>query len=526
MRAGRVLAGLIGLYLGSLSAIAAQPGSAQSADSAPTTPAQLPTATQSLELTLADVVSLLLQNNRELKNAALDRIVQRQELREAESAFTWRVQPLLGIGVSQLLSPSSTSSGSLGAVGLGSFTVSGPGSFASGGAVFLSPETTYTRSTQVVGRVAMPLGTTITLNVDPFRSANPAILEVTQPLLRGFGSEVNQAEVKVARLTESRSQLELRKTLSDRITEAAILYRNLAKAQESLRIQEISIQNRRQQLEFLRILVEAGRRARADLVEIEADIASLEAANLLNRNQLAQAQSELLRLLGLTEMLNLVVPQTVLVDLNQSDNLNLQTLRQLQVEQLLQTAYTKRPEYLQVQLDIQATELRLQAAQNRQEWGLDLQGTASAGPTSQLAAGLVLTRVFDDQSLETAVQRQRVTLRQRQNELARLTQTLKLEVNDRVRDVNSALAQVAATEEARKLAQLRAENARIQYQRSNKVDIFRLLELQKQVIDAQNNELNARIELLNALTRLDQTVGITLESWKEPVNASQLLKEP
>ncbi|MDX2096619.1 MAG: TolC family protein [Leptolyngbyaceae cyanobacterium bins.59] len=477
-----------------------------------------------LELSLEEAISLLLQNNRELKNASLERLVQRQQLREAESTFDWQVQPLFGIGVSRLLSQPSV--GTLpNSIGLGSLTVPGFGSSASGGTVLLPPETTYTRSTQVVGRLRSSLGTTLTLSLDPFRQ-DPALVTVTQPLLRGAGTAVNEAPVQVARLSESRGRLELRRTLIDRITNTATAYRALIRAQEALRIQEISIANQRRLLELFQVLVDAGRRARVELVDIQANLATQEAQKIVLQNQLAQAQSELLKTLELPETVQLVIPEREIAAFRQTDSNTLQRVRQLNLETLVQTAYQNRPDYLQTDNEIRTAKLTLLIARNNQEWGLDLQGNASTGPISQMSAALVLSRVFDDQGLETASQRSRISLQQRQNDRARLTETIRLEVGDRLRDVNSAIVRISATELARQLAEQRAANAQEQSQRGRGRDIFELLQLQNQVITAQQEELNARIDLFNALTTLDQALGITLEAWQNQVNASQLLQEP
>jgi outer membrane protein TolC len=66
--------------------------------------AQSPTARststiRTVQLSLNDVVKLVLQGNRDLKNATLDRIVQKQELKEAESKFNPTFTPSLSLGI-------------------------------------------------------------------------------------------------------------------------------------------------------------------------------------------------------------------------------------------------------------------------------------------------------------------------------------------------------------------------------------------------------------------------------------------
>jgi len=43
---------------------------------------------------------------------------------------------------------------------------------------------------------------------------------------------------------------------------------------------------------------------------------------------------------------------------------------------------------------------------------------------------------------------------------------------------------------------------------------FQLVTFQNDLVNAQNNELNAKIAYLNALSGLDQIIGTTLDTWK------------
>lgn len=227
-----------------------------------------PAVTKTVQLTLPDAIALLLQNNQDLKNSALDRIVQRQQLREAESTFTPTLQPILGLGMSQALSNSTTGATSsssasdltTGATSSSSASTSGTSSSNTAGVDTFAQNSTLTQTAQVTGRLRTPLGTTLTLTVDPFQSQRIGAT-VTQPLLRGFGRGVNEAPIKRAKFNETRNSLELRRTLTDQITQASTRYRALARAQEALRIQQLSLENQRQQLEFVQVLVNAGRRA-------------------------------------------------------------------------------------------------------------------------------------------------------------------------------------------------------------------------------------------------------------------------
>lgn len=474
-----------------------------------------PAVAKTVQLTLPDAIALLLQNNQDLKNSALDRIVQRQQLRESESTFTPTIQPILGLGMSQALSNPTTV-----ATSSSSASISGTGSSNTGGTDTFAQNNALTQTAQVTGRLRTRLGTTLTVTVNPFQSQQ-MVATVTQPLLRGFGRAVNEAPIKRARFNETRNSLELRRTLTEQITQASSRYRALARAQESLRIQQLSLENQRQQLEFVQVLVNAGRRARADLVEVEANIASTQTQLIAARNALDQAKSDLLNLLDIEETLDIAVPQELIEEFK-TGAIPVENLNALTLNRLLEIAYTNRPEYLQAKSSIEIAELDLLVARDNKRFGLDLQLSASLGDNSQMSTGISLTRVFEDQSLETAFQQNRVDLLKRQNDLAKIADDIQIEVESRLRDVNSSRDRITAARRARELAERRLEITRERF-RLGREDIFQVISLQNAVVTAQNEEVNAKIDFLDAVTRLDQASGLTLDTWKEQVAASGLL---
>ncbi len=484
----------------------------QELPSAPLPAAPHQATSKSLQLTLPDVIDLLLKNNRDLKNAALDRLVQRQQLREAQSVFTPQIQPSFGIGVSQFLSGGRTgdrpNSAPLSSPSVGGFGGSGGSTTAT-----LNSRALLTYNTQVSGRLKTPLGTTLTVTVDPFQN-QPVGITLSQPLLRGSGIAINTAPVKKAELTETRNQLELNQILIDKITEASIVYRTIARAQEALTIQRLSLESQRQQREIIQILVGAGRRSRSELVDIEGNIATSQTQQLTAQNTLEQAKADLLTLLDLDPGTAITIPQT-LIDEFKSGNLPTESLDRLNLDELVTTAYAKRPDYRQSQLATQIAALDLRVAQDNKRWGLDLVGTTTVGEVSQAAAGIVLTRIFEDQSLETAVQQSRVDGLKRTNDLANLKDNIRLEVTSRYRDVLSARDRIAATRKARDLAAQRLDIAQIKFKSGRDgVDIFQVLNLQNNLVSTQNEEVNAKIDFLDALARLERVTGTTLDTWK------------
>ena len=198
----------------------------------------------------------------------------------------------------------------------------------------------------------------------------------------------------------------------------------------------------------------------------------------------------------------------------------------LALDELVEIAYTNRPDYQQAQLAIAIAELNGVVAADNRRWNLDLRANASTQDFSETSTELVLTRLLEDESTETAFRRNQVTQQQLRNDLDSLSSDIQLDVADQLRDVTSARNRIESSRLARELAEQRLENARARERRGRTRDIFEVLELQNDLVEAQNSEVNAAIDLADAIASLNQSLGTTLDIWEEQVEASQLLVLP
>ena len=467
---------------------------------------------RTVELKLNDIVQLVVENNRTLKNNRLNRIIERQQLIEAESKFTPTVTPNFSVSVRENLTSDS------------SFDFGTDRSSNNSALSFDddSDEDNVDSSLEVGASLLTPLGTNITLTADPLADFDSVRLEIRQPFIRGAGTKVNRASVRSARLTDTNRILELKQSLIDEITQAIRAYRSLVEAQEGVKIQQNSLNSRLRDLEVQRALVEAGRRSRADLVQQEASVAAAEEQLLNALNTLSRANSDVLEIIDTDENLNIVVPQESIEALRDEDLLRQVALNK---EELLQIAYSQRPDYLQAKRDVDIAQLNLIEPKDNRRLSLDVVSDLSLGDNAQASAGLELTRTFEDQSLKTAFESARIQLLQSQNTLEDVTETIEIEITDRVNDVNSNFAAIPKARQARELAQQRLEIVQELYQLGrNGVDIFQVTSQQDAVVAAQNTELNAIINYLNARTDLEQSLGTTLDTWQEFINESELLE--
>ncbi|MBD2232010.1 TolC family protein [Phormidium tenue] len=456
-------------------------------------------------LTLPDLLNLTLAGNRELRNQALGRIVQRQQLAAAEQTFNPRLTPTLRVDATRRRSDDS------------GFIESTPGSVLLGGS-----DTDLDQQVRLDTTLTTRLGTSFELGLTPFEDGSPLQFRVSQPLLRGFGTAVNEAPLNQARLSETRNQLALRSTVIDTLTTAILSYNNLINAQAKVEIQAQALERRQQQLDIVQALVEAGRRAPIDLFEPERSLADAQRSLVDAQNQLDQANSTLLNLIGTDRNLRFVASVETIAELFTAAAAQLATY---QPEALVILALDQRTDYRQAQLQRQQQELDLLVAQDNLRWQLDAVADGTLGDRSRSAVGLVASRTFGDPQPETNRVASDITLQQQDNTLAQLQDEIRNDVIAGLSSAQSSLRQVVAAERATLNArlQLAADQEQFRLGRSN--TLFQLIDQEEALVTAETNELAARIDFLNSVAQLEQTVGITLDRWATELEIAPELQE-
>ena len=419
-----------------------------------------------------------MENNRTIKNAYLQRIIDRQDLALAKDEFVPNFTPALSADQNgdafEELSASSTARLRIPTGGQLEVIVEGVG---------LSAE-----------RNGLDYG-----------------VSFTQPLFRGFGIDVNVAPIEIARLQEAVNIFEFKSTLNNTITEAIEAYRRLYQAQEQLKIEQLSLENTKKQSELFRALIEAGRLARTELVQSQADLANRKVSLLEARNELTQARLALIEILDIDEELKPVAVE--IQNTVEPPSLNLDELRQL--------AFNNNPEYLQALALVEAAKLGIVLAKNQRRWDLDLEvdyysnmRNIEDDDTTGFSTGLFLSREFGNLNLEQSVERSQINLSQVKNNLQEAHESLEIALKNEIRNIKINLEQIELTKQARQLSEQQLENEREKLRLGvGNTRAIDLLNFENDLVLAKNRELDAIIDYLNALTRLEQTVGITLDKW-------------
>ncbi|MEL7035133.1 MAG: TolC family protein [Cyanobacteria bacterium J06592_8] len=458
-------------------------------------PDEPPQPPSGIELGLKDTIFLALENNRTIKNQYLERIVQRQNLAVSEDKFVPDFTPRIALDWDNIEQggTSNTTSGALLSARL-EMTIPTGGEFDLGWE----------------GRPENRSGEGLS-GEDRNIFRQNLELSFRQPLLRGAGIELNRASIKIARIQETINLLDLKLTLIDEITDAILAYRRLLQAQERLKIEQNSLEIAQKQVENTQVLIDAGRQARVDLVPVRNRVANQEISVLNAEGNLQEQQLALLEILDLEQNFNIIAVERV--ESVEPSSLNFETIKQITLE--------NRPDYLRAKLEVEQSQFQLQIAENERRWNIDINTEARrelapdiVEERTEVRAGIELTKRLGDRTIERDFKRRQVDLEQAKNDLDEEFQQLEIELKNRIRDVNNNFKRVQLAERATQLAeeQFRNEEEKIRLGAGNS-SINDLVRFQEDLVEARNDELNAKIEYLNSITQLNQVVGTTLESW-------------
>ena len=451
-----------------------------------------------LSLTLPEAIEQALRGNPSLVDARLDRILERTDAEEAERRFRpqWRLRTSAGYGYVQERNERTATA------------LADPGvemALPTGGRLEVGPE--WRR--------------TLKGDREP-EDSSALVVGVVQPLGRGAGFAIARAPIEQARLHERSNVLKLRGVLMDVVTEVVTAYRALIRAEREAEIERRSLEEAIRSREVVRVLIEAGRVARTDLTQSEADVADREFEVVRSRIAAEDAQAALAVLLGLDAGLR-VTPADALPRAPALPDL----------EGSLERALAGHTDYLQARLALRRSELDRKVAEDTRRRDVTLSAHArfagsgrSAGSSLGDLAGGLDSRGDYAVALQLNVplggaerrkdERTRLAARvghvKATRALAAGRRELEIEVRQAAERVRSGHRQVRLAAEALTLAreQVRIEEGKL---RLGLTSAYHMGRVRSALVTAETREVSAKIDYLNALSELDRVEGRVLERW-------------
>ncbi len=390
----------------------------------------------------------------------------------------------------------------------------------------------------------LPTGTTValestadltdsTLYADSFATTRVG-LTLTQAILRGFGTGVNLASLRQARIDTLTSQYELRGFAESLIAEVEATYWDYALAERRIEIYAQSLKLAQDQLNETVERIQIGTLP-------ETELAAAQAEEALRKEDLINANSSLattrLRLLRLTSPRGAKAweREVVLQDQPVAPSAPLDD-----VESHVQVALQMRPDLNQARLGIKRGDLEIVKTKNgllpKMDFFVTLGKSGYANSFGRslgnldednydVQVGLTFEYPFGNRDAEARHRRAILSRRESEEAVGNLAQLVEVDVRSACIEVNRAREQVAATSATRKLQEekLRAETEKFRVGKSTSLLIA---QAQRDLVASQISEVEALVNHLKALVDLYRLEGSLLERrgisapGREPVDSS------
>lgn len=357
-------------------------------------------------------------------------------------------------------------------------------------------------------------------------SARTTSISITQPLLKGMGRAVNEAQLASAESAFRVATRALHQTASNLVANVLNAYLAVQQAQASVRQAQEAFVLAQQVNELNIALVKAGRSPRNVLLQSELDVSSARLGVAQAENNQRQAVRALERAMGSTEAID-----TRRMVLDQA--LDRQELGDLPDEQgLIESALQSSADLLAARENVLLAELALATASDAllpslsmsvgSEWRAASGAAARGGPNHFV--GLSLNYSFDRALVRLE---ERVALDKLEMALAQwheLQRKVREDALDSLRNLRFAMEQRELMREAVDLASQQLE-AEITRQRLGRISPFELSYAQQALTVANRQLLDASREVFRSRTEVALTDGSLLRIWGVEEMVSQWMEQ-
>ncbi len=343
---------------------------------------------------------------------------------------------------------------------------------------------------------------------------------LTQPLLKNFGFEPTETNIRIATNNQSISREQLRLRVSDIVTNVQNDYAELIFAIQNLEVQRKSLQLARDLVTLNSARVRAGVAAPVEVTQAEAQEAA-GVQNVILAEKAIQDAADTLKVI-----LNLPVSGGWGQEIQPTDTLSFQP-KSFNLDESIQKALENRYEYKSAKLDIQNKELSVRLTRNQllpdlaltgsvftngagNPYGSDISTMGSSHFVSY-SVGVILTVPLGNRGPRASYVNAKLVEDQAKTSLKNLELQITQQVREGVRRVEANAKRVDANRAARVLAeeQLRVEQRRLEAGVST---TFNVLQFQRDLTQAEANELRSIADYFEALVNLDHVQGTVLEA--------------
>jgi len=354
------------------------------------------------------------------------------------------------------------------------------------------------------------------LGTSPSRFAEPKLsLSLTQPLLQGFGKEVTEQGITVAKYSKESSLLQWRNTALTTVSNVRDQYFALVKARENL-------QTRKAALAVLKE-VDAGNRARVK-AGVLASVELLDSAF-----GVAQAEVDLLtaekNVRDASDKLRATIQYPLGAELIPSDRLQVVPVEHSE-DRAMETALLNRPDLRIAKVNLKTQEFNTRIARNTTLPSLALTGSAGlealgggySDALSNLASakspfwsmGISFAYPLGNDAAEAALAASRLRTRQSDAQIRSLEDSIRLDVRSAIRALETGFQRVEAAQKGVDFGEARLASF-VKRQKVGLAVTKDVLQAESDLTAARETLAGARADYQGAVTLLWKSTGELLE---------------
>jgi outer membrane protein TolC len=348
-------------------------------------------------------------------------------------------------------------------------------------------------------------------------------VQLTQPLLKNFWIDNTRLTIRVAKNRLKYSEQGLRQQVITSVTAVENAYYELIYALENVKVQQQALELAQTQLDQdrqrvqIQVLAERGGTIEQD----EAQVAQSKANLIAAQSTLNTAQNTLKSLL--------TDEYSRWHDMNIQPTATLESPLQLfDLQDSWSKGMTERPDLLQARLNVQQQGVQLKYYRNQLFPELDLIGTYGfngagrefsdtfnqfhEGNAPFYTYGAQLTMPLSNLGPRNQYKSTKATMQQIVLQLKQLEQNVMVEIDNAVKQAQSAYQSVDATRQTRIYAEAALDAEQKKYA-VGKSTTFTVLQLQNNLTSARSQEIRALANYNEALANLTQQEGSTLDRF-------------
>jgi outer membrane protein len=368
----------------------------------------------------------------------------------------------------------------------------------------------------------------------------------TQPLLQGFGRKVNERNIISARNNLRVTDLSFKQQIISTVSSVINLYTDLVSFAEDVRVKRQALAYAEKLYNDNKKQVEIGTLAPIEVVKAEAEVAARQQDLTVSETQLLQQEVILKNALSRSGVVDVAFANARIMP---TDRLQTPTAEKVEpLQDLVERALSKRPELEQTRLNLESSQAQLEGSKslirpqlnlitgwtNNAQAGtavaLDSQGRPIAIPT-QFVGGYsrIIQQLagFDARDWSVQLQysiplrnrvaradavRDQMTVRQAEIQQQQQVNSIRVSVSNALIQLQQAQARYQAAIKTRELQEQSLEAEQKKYALGAST-IFFVIQAQRDLANAQGQEVQAMSTYSRAKTQLEVATGTLLDSY-------------